>query len=49
MSSVQPEEESKDGVVFVKLQPYEKVINKTTVLYSTYEPEYILKQLTTKL
>jgi serine/threonine protein kinase len=42
MSSVETKEESKDGVVFIKLEPYEKVINKTTVLYSTYEPEYIL-------
>ena len=42
-------EESKENVVHLKLANFEPVIHRNTVMYSSYEPEYIFAQLTSKL
>lgn len=42
-------EESKENVVHLKLANFEPVIHRNTVMYSTYEPEFIFAQLTSKL
>jgi hypothetical protein len=42
MSGTNEEEESKEEMPEIKLSNFEKVVEKNTCLYSTYEPDHIL-------
>ena len=42
MSGSNEEEESKEEMPEIKLKKFEKVVEKNTFLYSTYDPDHIL-------
>jgi hypothetical protein len=50
MSGPLTDEESKEeNIINIQLAPYKFGINKNTLFFTTYEPEYVFKQLISKL